>query len=157
MELVAKMEISKMYPYFAQGQVVKGFGRGSKELGIPTANFPDSVVESLPKEFPSGIYYGWACVGNSEVFKMVMSVGWNPFYKNTKRTMETHVIHTFKDDFYGEVLRVCVLGYIRPEMDFTSVDDLITAIKGDIAAAEKNLEEPHNIALKEDNFFTQTV
>ena len=26
-------------PYFAQGRVVKGFGRGSKELGIPTGEW----------------------------------------------------------------------------------------------------------------------
>lgn len=25
-------------PYFAQGKVVKGFGRGSKALGTPTGN-----------------------------------------------------------------------------------------------------------------------
>ena len=27
------------FPYYAIGEVVKGFGRGSKQLGIPTANF----------------------------------------------------------------------------------------------------------------------
>jgi hypothetical protein len=27
---------AKMVPYLASGEVVKGFGRGSKELGIPT-------------------------------------------------------------------------------------------------------------------------
>ena len=29
-------EVSSHFPYFASGLVVKGFGRGSKELGIPT-------------------------------------------------------------------------------------------------------------------------
>ena len=35
------MKIDKMVkglPHFASGIVVKGFGRGSKELGIPTGN-----------------------------------------------------------------------------------------------------------------------
>ena len=41
----------------------------------------------LPSEFQCGVYYGWAKVEDSTVHKMVMSVGWNPFYKNTKRTM----------------------------------------------------------------------
>lgn len=27
---------SESLPYFARGEVVKGFGRGSKQLGIPT-------------------------------------------------------------------------------------------------------------------------
>ena len=31
----------------------------------------------------SGIYLGWASVGDSpEVYMMVMSIGWNPFYNN---------------------------------------------------------------------------
>lgn len=34
-----------------------------------------------------GIHYGWASVGDStEVFGMVMSYGWNPYYKNEKKT-----------------------------------------------------------------------
>ncbi len=41
-------------PIFLFGDVVKGFGRGSKQLGIPTANFPESVVKSLPKNFKTG-------------------------------------------------------------------------------------------------------
>lgn len=28
--------LAAMFPYFTQGIVVKGFGRGSKQLGIPT-------------------------------------------------------------------------------------------------------------------------
>ncbi len=50
------------FPHFASGMVVKGFGRGSKELGVPTANFPDSVVDELPEHFHGGVYYGWAQV-----------------------------------------------------------------------------------------------
>ena len=52
-----------------------------------SANFPDDVVDLLPSEFECGVYYGWAKVDEGKVQKMVMSVGWNPFYKNTKRTM----------------------------------------------------------------------
>ena len=42
------------HPIFLFGDVVKGFGRGSRQLGIPTANFPESVVKSLPKNFNTG-------------------------------------------------------------------------------------------------------
>ncbi|TMS03326.1 Riboflavin kinase [Larimichthys crocea] len=111
----------KSLPYFCRGEVIRGFGRGSKELGIPTANFPDSVVDNLPADIGTGIYYGWACVGNGDVYKMVMSIGWNPYYKNTKKSMETHVIHTFKEDFYGEILSVVMVGYIRPERSYDSL------------------------------------
>ena len=41
------------------------------------------------------------------VYKMVMSVGWNPQWQNEKRSMETHILHEFPDDFYGADLSVC--------------------------------------------------
>ncbi|XP_064596108.1 riboflavin kinase-like [Liolophura sinensis] len=145
--------MAKYLPYFAEGEVVKGFGRGSKELGIPTANFPDRVVEALPKDIPCGVYYGWAMVDNGPVHKMVLSIGWNPFYKNQKKTMETHVLHKFKDDFYGSTLKVVMLGYVRPMENFSSVDELIKAIRADIAETEKQLKLPKHEAFKDDNFF----
>lgn len=54
---------------------------------LSPANFPDSVVDNLPADIGTGIYYGWAGLGNGEVYKMVMSIGWNPYYKNTKKSM----------------------------------------------------------------------
>ena len=46
--LLASIE-SKL-PHFARGKIVKGFGRGSTELGFPTANFDEAVIEQLPEE-----------------------------------------------------------------------------------------------------------
>ena len=51
------------------------------------ANYPEDVVEHLPQSFDTGIYYGWACVDRGDVHKMVLSVGWNPFYNNKKKSM----------------------------------------------------------------------
>ncbi|KAG7476273.1 hypothetical protein MATL_G00081170 [Megalops atlanticus] len=144
----------KSLPFFCRGKVIRGFGRGSKQLGIPTANFPDSVVEHLPADISTGIYFGWASVGGSDVHKMVMSIGWNPYYKNTKKSMETHIIHTFKEDFYRETLSVAIVGYIRPERGFDSLGSLITAIRTDIEEAKEQLDLPEYSELREDNFFT---
>ncbi|XP_073240753.1 riboflavin kinase-like isoform X2 [Porites lutea] len=144
---------SSCFPHFSRGEVVKGFGRGSKELGIPTANFPTNVVDSLPEAISTGIYYGWASVDRGPVYKMVMSVGWNPFYKNTKKSMETHIIHTFEDDFYGSELSVVILGFIRPEKDFPSLESLIDAIHTDIREAEQALETPENQKFLSHSFF----
>lgn len=44
-------------------------------------------MENLPAAFSTGVYYGWACVDDGEVHKMVMSIGWNPYYKNEKKSM----------------------------------------------------------------------
>ena len=65
-------------PLLLSGEVVKGFGRGSKELGIPTANLPVEALGNSLDEIPAGVYYGWASVGDTdaEPCKMVMSIGW---------------------------------------------------------------------------------
>uniref|UniRef100_H2Y3J4 Riboflavin kinase n=1 Tax=Ciona intestinalis TaxID=7719 RepID=H2Y3J4_CIOIN len=147
-------KIMKCLPHFCRGVVVKGFGRGSKQLGIPTANFPDSVVENLPCDLPTGIYYGWAQVNSGEVHKMVLSVGWNPYYKNEKKSMETHIIHSFNEDFYDSVLSIIMLGYIRGEENFSSLDDLISAINNDIAKAKFELDGEERIKYKHHSFFS---
>lgn len=76
------------YPIYLHGWVTRGFGRGSKDLGCPTANLPDSSIQGVPVE--TGVHFGYArvlgCGGHAEVYPMVMSIGWNPFYNNDTRT-----------------------------------------------------------------------
>ena len=51
------------------------------------ANYPEDVIDSLPECLDTGVYYGWASLGGNDVYKMVLSVGWNPFFKNAKKSM----------------------------------------------------------------------
>ncbi|RZC33396.1 Flavokinase domain containing protein, partial [Asbolus verrucosus] len=149
-----QMTLHEGLPHFAQGEVVKGFGRGSKELGIPTANYPNDVVDGLPRDVEPGVYFGFASVDEGPVHKMVMSVGWNPFYNNTKKSMETYILHKFEEDFYGKVLKVVMLGYLRPEKNFDSLDELIAAINDDVKEAEEKLELAEFADYKTHQFFS---
>ena len=54
--------------------------------------------------------------------------------------MEPHLLHTFAEDFYGQELRLVVCGYLRPELNFASLEALMAAIHGDIAQARARLE-----------------
>ncbi|XP_002038744.2 putative riboflavin kinase [Drosophila sechellia] len=150
-------EMLSQLPLFAGGEIVRGFGRGSKELGIPTANFPLEVVKSLPESLPTGAYYGWANVDNGPVHKMVLSVGWNPFYNNKERSVETHMLHDFNCDLYGQTLKICIVGYLRPERSFDSLESLIAAIRGDIEQAKASLDEADKAKLKEAPYFTEKL
>ena len=48
-------------PFKIEGPVVRGFGRGSKELNIPTANIPvDGLSVGGREEVENGVYFGWA-------------------------------------------------------------------------------------------------
>lgn len=134
-------------------------------------------------EIGNGIYFGFAGVdidaqgrrippggGNNEqergrVWPMVMSIGWNPFYKNDVRSVvcdipfsfsstsqsslqlihrnkqEIHLItpQPIENDFYGAQLNCLVLGFIRPELDFESVEALVRDIMTDIEVAKISL------------------
>lgn len=137
---------SEPFPIHGTSCIVSGFGRGSSELGIPTANLP--INESL-NNLTTGIYYGWCkIIPNKEadiaehkrsdgrsimfnngtkleeeelcIFPMVMSIGWNPFYHNKEKAAEVHIIHEFGENFYGASVKYNVLGYIRPELNYTT-------------------------------------
>nr|XP_026497356.1 putative riboflavin kinase [Vanessa tameamea] len=141
-------------PFYLKGEVVKGFGRGSKDLGCPTANYPRDIAKLLPQDVKPGVYYGWAKVDSEPVQKMVVNIGWCPFYQNKELSIETHVMHDFGRDFYGSTLKICIVGYLRPEKNFKSLDELIAAIEQDIENARAVLDLPDSIKLKDETFFS---
>ncbi|KAH8177179.1 riboflavin kinase domain-containing protein [Sarocladium implicatum] len=143
------------FPLKMEGKVISGFGRGSKELGIPTANLP--VDESLTPwiaDIESGVYFGYASLSpppqssttststssTFATYPMVMSIGYNPFYKNTVRSAEVHVLHKFPSDFYGAHMRLLLLGFIRKELDYTTLEALIEDINFDCEVARNSLK-----------------
>ena len=153
-------------PIRVVSKVVRGFGRGSKELGIPTANVSRQDFTCSIGEFeslPTGIYWGFARVGEprqqddaegesatGRVLPAAISVGYNPHYKNEEKTVEPHLIveshhprrhasatqETLLEDFYGQTIVLSICGYLRAELPFEGVDKLIEAIKRDIQATE---------------------
>ncbi|KAK1265793.1 hypothetical protein QJS04_geneDACA000096 [Acorus gramineus] len=129
-------------PWYIGGPVIKGFGRGSKVLGIPTANISPEGFSDVLSEHASGVYFGWAGLSDRGIYKMVMSIGWNPYFDNTEKTIEPWLLHEFNEDFYGEELRLVIVGYIRPEANFPSLESLIARIHKDREIAEKSLDLP---------------
>lgn len=71
--------------------------------------------------------------------------------------MEVHIMKKFKQDFYGSILRIVMLGYIRPETDFKSLQDLIDTINNDIEVANKELEKPENEMYCNHEFFKEPL
>ncbi|KAL0580753.1 riboflavin kinase [Marasmius crinis-equi] len=162
-EIVGPDSPEAPYPIHLAGAVQKGFGRGGKDLGCPTANLPDESISAMSSTVKTGVYYGFAQVippetagfpsEDRQILPMVMSLGWNPFYKNKRLTAEIHVMHEFKNDFYGIEVKAVVLGYIRPELDFTSREALIEDIEMDKRVALKSLERPEYKKFAEDPHF----
>jgi riboflavin kinase len=76
----------------------------------------------------------------SPVYPTVLSIGYNPYYKNTTRSIEIHILANFESDFYGAELSLVILGFIRPEYDYVSKDALVEDIREDIRVARRSLE-----------------
>jgi len=95
-------------PLLLAGVVVKGFGRGSKQLGVPTANL-DMTEENRAKtaNLVPGVYAAKAQLqletdAEPREYLCAMSIGWNPVYDNDEKTIEAFLIHDFEgQEFYG--------------------------------------------------------
>ncbi|URE03111.1 Flavokinase [Musa troglodytarum] len=144
-------------PWNIGGPVIKGFGRGSKVLGIPTANLPAENFSTILSEHTSGVYFGWAGLSTRGIYKMVMSIGWNPYFDNTEKTIEPWLLHDFGEDFYGEELRLAIVGYIRPEANFPSLASLIARIHEDGRIAEKALDLPIYAGYKDSPYLKNSM
>ena len=67
---------------------------------------------------------------------MATSVGYNPFYRDTTRLTEVHVLHYFSGgNFYA-----VDCGLIRPERSYASTQDLIDDIEMDCNVARRSLQ-----------------
>lgn len=111
-----------------------------KDVGPGTAAESSNTDENQEKE--------------GEVYPMVMSLGYNPFYGNTVRSVEVHIMHTFPHYFYNSHLNISILGFIRPEYDYVSVELLIQDIKTDIEVAARSLARPAYVKHKDDPYLT---
>lgn len=88
-----------------------------------------------------------------QIYPTVLSIGYNPFYKNSVRSVEIHVMHKFEKDFYNAMMNLSILGFIRPERDYDSMDALIKDIRTDIDVAEASLKRERYVELKGDTWF----
>ncbi|PKI83603.1 riboflavin kinase [Malassezia vespertilionis] len=158
------------YPVYLDGLVEHGFGRGGKKLNTPTANLPLSsqhAVAESTRLAETGIYYGFAQLDvpngesiyppvDAKVYPMVMSFGYNPHFANKDKTIEVHVMHGYAADFYGKGMRAIVLGYIRPELKYDSLEALIADIEKDKQVGIASLERPAYTKYIQDPFFRQS-
>jgi len=149
-----------------RGTVSTGYGRGSKKIGVPTANLPASVLEKGTVEMldrsggarsgalealPRGVYVAWARLRGT-VHPAVVNVGLSPTFEdaeNPEPIAEAHLLDPIDADFYGEELALLLLGFVRPERKFPSFDELIAAIRADIDTAGSALGKPEFAAFRD--------
>ncbi len=113
--------------YCFRGEVVKGVSRGTI-LGFPTANIE---VKNKQKLIPKNGVYIVECIVKSRKVFGVMNIGVRPTFSDTKEVIiEVHLIE-FKEDIYGDKIRVSLLKRLRDEKKFESKEELIYQIERD--------------------------
>ena len=110
---------------------------GYAALSLP-ATHPDHVLAAAGATAVTAD----AAAATFHVYPMVMSIGYNPFYKNSVRSAEVHVLHRFAADFYGAPLRLLVCGFVREERDYAGLDALVADINIDCDVARRSLARP---------------
>jgi riboflavin kinase/FMN adenylyltransferase len=120
--------------HFVSGRVVTGQGRGRK-LGFPTANI-SSQTEVVPL---NGIYATLIEV-KSRQWLSVSSVGVNPTFGDGPRTVESFIFD-FESEIYGEAVKLSFVKRIRDEKKFSTVEDLIAQMHGDVKQARVIFED----------------
>jgi riboflavin kinase/FMN adenylyltransferase len=123
--------------YAVEGVVVRGDGRGRRELGIPTANLDVAGDLALPA---NGVYAGHLGEdADGPPRPAATSVGVNPQFHTSGLRVEAHVLD-FDGDLLGAHVWVSFEHRLRDEAAFASVDDLVAQIRRDIRQARRLLQ-----------------
>ena len=62
------------------------------------------------------------------------------------------MLSDFAADFYGAQLKLVVLGFVRPEYDYDSLEELVEDIRKDIDVTKNSLERPPYAAYRDDAY-----
>ena len=115
------------YNYFLEGTVVGGYQVGRK-IGFPTANlrvdFPHKLIPSI------GVYAVRVHVADQQ-WKGMLSIGYRPTLNNgNDLSIEVHILD-FEGDIYHQKMRLEFIEYLRPEIKFDSIDELVLQMHKD--------------------------
>ncbi|MGW6061602.1 bifunctional riboflavin kinase/FAD synthetase [Streptomyces sp. NPDC055189] len=122
-------------PHRVEGIVVRGAQRG-RELGFPTANVETLPHTAIPAD---GVYAGWLHA-QGEAMPAAISVGTNPQFDGTERTVEAYAIDRVGLDLYGLHVAVDFLAFVRGQAKFESIDELLVAISDDVKRSRELIE-----------------
>jgi riboflavin kinase / FMN adenylyltransferase len=113
-------------PHRVEGVVVHGYRRG-RELGFPTANIASPPYTALPAD---GVYAGHFVIGGRQL-PAAVSVGSNPTFSGTDRTLEAYALDV-DEDFYGHEVAVDFVARLRGQERYDDLDALVAAIRRDV-------------------------
>ncbi len=118
-------------PYSIRGEVSHGRKLG-RTIGIPTTNLIPQSSKLLP---PCGVYASKTLI-DGIYHPGVTNIGYKPTVGEEAYIGVETYIFDYSRDLYGEMLEVDLFYYIRPELKFGSIEELITKMQEDILLAK---------------------
>lgn len=120
------------YEYFLDGMVVGGYQVGRK-IGFPTANLSvDDPNKLIPAD---GVYAVWVTF-DGETYMGMLNIGVRPTIDNgPNRTIEVNILH-FHSNIYDKSIRLTFVKRTRPELKFSTIDELIVQLHKDAEETE---------------------
>jgi riboflavin kinase/FMN adenylyltransferase len=127
-------------PYSLVGTVVHGRQLG-RTLGFPTANVQVPPQKFLPQYGVYAVRASWECDNGGPLpLPGVTNIGCRPTVEgNLEVSVEVHLFD-YCADLYGKTLTVELVGFVRPEQKFGSLDALKAQIQADCDSARQILE-----------------
>lgn len=122
------------YPFFVTGTVIRGDQIG-RQIGYPTANI---VISEQYKLVPPGGIFAVRVLAGGEVHYGMGYIGTRPTINGLTRNIEVNIFN-FDQDIYNQKIRVEFLYYIRGDIKFASLDELIGQIAKDKVEVMKRL------------------
>lgn len=122
-------------PYVLSGNVAPGKKLGSK-LGFPTANLYFDLQRKLPRY---GVYATLVDI-EGKSFKSVTSVGIRPTFNDGNMPSVEVLLLDFDENIYGKLIHVKFVRFLRDEIKFDNVQDLIDQIEQDKINARRVLD-----------------
>ena len=136
-EMLRSGETEHLYPhntYSLWGEAVHGKHIGTT-IDFPTVNQLYAQGQLVPR---FGVYRTFTFIG-SKGFPSITNIGVKPTIQGQRYPLaETHILD-FSGDLYGRTVTVEFLEFIRPEMKFSSLDELKNQIQKDIEKVRKQL------------------
>lgn len=114
------------YTYFTKGEIVHGRQLG-RTIGIPTANLIPPVIKKLP---PNGVYITESLI-QGKTYQGITNIGYKPTVKENFLGVETYLF-SCNADLYGQEAEVRFYRYLRPEIKFSSLEELKCQMLKDI-------------------------
>jgi riboflavin kinase / FMN adenylyltransferase len=114
------------YDFFFEGKVIHGDKLG-RQLGYPTANLEYTSKEKI--HLGHGVFAVHVEI-EGETKKGMLSIGDRPTLNRQGEKVEVNIFD-FAQDIYGKVMRVIIRKFLREQVKYNSLDELIEQLHKD--------------------------